>query len=279
MEYQVLKPGDSSYPRRLIERMGPEAPVLYYQGPLKLLDRFTMAVICTDMIPGICMVETNDMLFKIREYALNYIGGWFSVMETEIFRLGLDRKNDTVGQRSVTMVTARGMARENWDDFLNDRFGYSGPFRDFPEKEEYYRRTRCGELLVLSVTEPDLKRVLRRNILARNWLACALADVVFVPFAEKGRKTYAICRRVVKAGIPVFTNKRDDNKDLHKLGITGLNRKTVGKFLEGLGAKTDGEPVFPSPAGPPPLVQVATAVKKQPREKQLGFWGGSVRAR
>jgi len=270
VEYQELNPGDSQYPKRLMERMGDEAPRLYYNGPLKLLDRFSMAVICADLIPGLCMYETNDMLFEIREWALNYIGGWHSVMETEIFRLALYRKNDPEGLRSATLVSARGLARENWDTFLADRFGYSGPFTDFPEKPEYYRRAEAGELLMLSITEPNFKRQLRRNIMARNWLACALADVVFVPFAEKGTKTYTNAQRVLAAGIPVFTSEREENKDLHALGMLALNRGTVGKFLSDLGATKDGEPAFPPPARPaadmPPPSE-----KPKPREIQMHF--------
>ncbi|MBI4025061.1 MAG: hypothetical protein HY360_08775 [Verrucomicrobia bacterium] len=251
MEYRLLKPSEPAYPRKLLQRMGKEAPTLYYHGPLKLLDRFTMAVIAADSIPAPAMQATNDLLFKIREYALNYIGPWHSVWETEIFRLAIYTPNDPQRLRSLTMLTARGMARENWDDYLNDRFGYSGPFRGFPEKEEYYRRAKDGELLVLSITEPDVKRLLRENILLRNWVACALADVVFVPFAEKGTKTYITCKLVVKAGLPAFTcqyypdRNEDPNKQLFELGIPSYNRKTVGPYLDSLGASTAGEAPFP----------------------------------
>lgn len=269
MEYQTLKPGDRDYPKKLTRRLGAEAPTLYYHGPLKLLDRFTMAVIAADAIPGQAMLATNDMLFKIREYALNYIGPWHSVMETEIFRLGLYAPNDPQRLRSVTMLTARGLARENWDDYLGDRFGYEGPFTGFPEKEEYYRRACDGELLVLSITEPNTKRFLRQNILARNWIACALADVVFVPFAEKGSKTLITVNQVVQADIPIFTCQysadklTDINKDLFELGILAYTRKTVGKYLESLGANTTGEAPFPPPN--PFATAPALLVKESPR--------------
>lgn len=268
MEYQELNPGDDLYPERLIERIGDEAPRLYYHGPLRLLDRFSMGVICADMIPGLCMWETNQMLFEIREWALNYIGGWHSVMETEIFRLALYRKNDPEGIRSATLLTARGMARENWDDFLNDRFGYAGPFRDFPEKPEYYRRAEAGELLMLSITEPQLKRMLRKNIMLRNWVGCALSDVVFIPFAEKGTKTYTIARQVVDAAIPVFTCEREENEDLYDLGVPALTRETVGDFLADLGATKGGTPPFPPPDDGPRKQDPNPTPKPRPQHKQ-----------
>jgi len=258
MEFEALNIDDPRYPRKLLERMGSEAPVLYFHGPLKLLDRFTMAVIAGDQIAGQAMIATNDMLFKIREYGLNYIGPWHSVMETEIFRLALDTPTDEQRRRSLTICTARGLARENWDNFLGDRFGYEGPFIEFPQKEEFYHRAREGELLWLSITDPEQKRFERRNILMRNRVACALADVVFVPFSEKGAKSLITVKQVLKDKIPIFTcqygpdKETDVNKDLFALGVPSYPRKTVGQYLESLGASTDAPPPFPSKPDTPP---------------------------
>jgi hypothetical protein len=199
------------------------------------------------------MLATNDMLFKIREYALNYIGPWHSVMETEIFRLALDTPTDEQRRRSLTICTARGLSRENWDNFLGDRFGYEGPFTGFPQKEEFFRRAREEELLWFSITDPQQKRFERRNILMRNRVACALADVVFVPFSEKGAKTFITVKQVLEDKVPIFTcqyapdKETDVNKDLFALGIPSYPRKTVGQYLESLGARKDAPPPFIPP--------------------------------
>lgn len=253
MEYQVLKPGDPAYPRRLIERLGGEAPTLYYHGPLKLLNRFTLAVAASDLIPAQAMMAANQLLFTIREYGINYIGGWHSVMETEIFRLALYRKNDPRYLRSLTLFSARGLEHESWEGFLADRFGAKGPFTGFPEKEEYLRRAREGELLMLSVTEPGLNKMTRPNILGRNFTACALADAAFIPFAEKGTKTYALCKQIVEKGISVFTAECAENKDLYDLGIPAYRRENIGDFLEKLGTSTVAESPFPPKNGPQPV--------------------------
>ena len=76
----------------------------------------------------------------------------------------------------------------------------------------------------------------RANIINRNWMACNLSDVVFVPFAEKGTKTLAMAKRVLSAQIPIFTTDHESNKDLHHLGIPGFSRKSVSDYLENLGA-------------------------------------------
>jgi hypothetical protein len=230
MEYQVLTPSDQDYPKRLLERLGKAAPEqIYYWGPLDFLNRFTMGVISADSIPGLALWTTNQLLFTIREYDLNFIGGWHSVMETEIFRLGLFRKYLT-----VTLFTAKGLKQETFDSFLLTRF--YPPLHEFPEREEYFRRAREGRLLMLSVSPPEEARMKRTNIISRNWIACNFSDVVFVPFVEKGTKTFTLSKRVLSAQIPIFTKDHESNKDLHHLGIPGFSRKSVGPYLENLGA-------------------------------------------
>jgi hypothetical protein len=230
MEYQILIPSDQEYPKRLSQRLGNSSPgQVFYTGPLDFLNRFTMAVISADSISGLAMMAANQLLFTIREYDLNFIGGWHSVMETEIFRLGLFRKNLT-----VTLFTAKGLARETFDSFLETRF--YPPLHEFPEREEYFRRAKEGKLLMLSVSPPKEAGMKRPNIINRNWLACVLSDVVFVPFAEKGTKTLALAKQIFSGQIPIFTTDHEANKSLHQLGIPGFSRGTVGTYLEKFGA-------------------------------------------
>src|SRR4030066_1182541 len=161
MEYKVITPLDQEYPKRLLERLGKSAQErIFYTGPLDFLKRFTMAVISADSITGLAMNATNQLLFTIREYDLNIIGGWHSVMETEIFRLGLFRKNLT-----VTLFTAKGLERETFESFLETRF--HPPLHEFPEREEYFHRAREGKLLMLSVSPPKEAKMKRPNIINR----------------------------------------------------------------------------------------------------------------
>ncbi|MEW6409150.1 MAG: DNA-processing protein DprA [Nitrospirota bacterium] len=230
MEYRVITPSDPNYPRKVKERFGNKTPErIYYNGPLEFLDRFTMAVISADSITGLAMMETNQILFTIREYDMNYIGGWHSVMETEIFRLGLFRKNTT-----VTLFSCKGLDIESYDSFLLDRF--YPPLHEFPERDEYFRRAKDGELLMLSVSNPVETRQLRKNIMERNWIACVLSDVVFIPYGPKGSKTYTMAKKILETNIPAFTIDSEECKDLHEIGVSKFNRRTVRAFLEGKGA-------------------------------------------
>jgi predicted Rossmann fold nucleotide-binding protein DprA/Smf involved in DNA uptake len=133
----------------------------------------------------------------------------------------------------VTLFTAKGLESETFESFLETRF--YPPLHEFPEREEYFHRAREGKLLMLSLSPPEERRMKRPNIINRNWLACVLSDVVFVPFAEKGTKTLALAKRVLSAQIPIFTTDHEDNKSLHQLGIPRFSRKSVGAFLEELG--------------------------------------------
>ncbi len=256
MEYKIITPDDSKYPQKLIKRLGNKCPDrIYYSGPLKLLDHFTMAVICSDKSGGTALLETNQVLFTVREYQMNYIGGWHSVIETEIFRLSLFRKNTT-----TTLFSAKGLNKETFESFLKDRF--YPPLHEFPERDEYFRRAKNGELLMLSVSDPDETRQLRKNIMERNWLSCVLADIVFVPYGPKGSKTYTMAKIILKANIPAFTIDSDECKDLHELGIPGFNRKTVKAFLEDNGAK---------PATSQNEIRKSVDVYKGSRNQQLSF--------
>lgn len=227
-----------------------------------------MAVAASDSIPAQAIFAANQLLFTIREFGLNFVGGWHSVMETEVFRIALDRKTDPEGTRSLTLFSARGFERESWEGFLADRFGAKGPFRGFPEKDEYFRRAAHAELLLLSVTEPPIYRMTHSNIMLRNLCACALADLVFIPFAEKGTKTYTLCKRVLAAGISVFAPECQENRDLVDLGIPVFNRKTVGSHLEALGATRGSTPAFGQDSVKNVVVAREVPADQQPSIKQ-----------
>ncbi|MEW5692330.1 MAG: hypothetical protein AB1765_03430 [Candidatus Hydrogenedentota bacterium] len=169
-----------------------------------------MAVLSSDSIGGVGLMAANQLLFTIREYAMNYIGPWQSVMETEIFRLGLWKKC----HNKVTLFTSKGLAKETFDKFLLDRFF---PQLDkFPERDEDFNRVANNQLLMLSVTEPEQSRQLRHSILYRNWISSNLADIIFIPYGEKGSKTYTIAKKIVKSNLSAFTTDIDENLDLHK---------------------------------------------------------------
>jgi len=226
MEYKTLHPSDPEYPLKIRQNLGSAAPALHYSGPLSYLNRFTMGVLCADSAGGQALTATNDLLFVIREFDINYIGPWHSVIETEIFRLALYRERD------LTLFTAKGLGVETFESFLLDRF--YPPLDKFPEKEEFFRRAESGDLLILSAAPPQERKQLRSNIIQRKLLTCVLSDVIFVPFASKGSKTLSVVRKAKSFGVPMFTTEGVKNNDLGEIGIVPQTRKELQKYLEKL---------------------------------------------
>ena len=156
---------------------------------------------------------------------MNYIGGWHSVIESEIFRLSLFRKHNT-----TTLFSAKGLNKETCDSFLLDRF--YPPLHEFPERDEYFRRAEDGELLMLSISRPDEKRQLRKNIMERNRLYCFLADIVFIPYGPKGSKTYTMAKRIVRMNIPTLPLTTMNLKTFISLAFLDSIAKLLKLFLK-----------------------------------------------
>ncbi len=231
MEYKIVTPDDSEYPEKLVRRLGKDCPgKLYYHGPLELLNHFCIGIICSDQSSGSILMETNQILFTLREFDMNYIGGWHSIIETEIFRLSLFRKNTT-----TTLFSAKGLGTETFESYLRDRF--FPPLHEFPEESEYFKRAQENELLILSVAEPDETKQLRKNIMERNFLACVLSDIIFIPYGPKGSKTFIQAKRIKELNIPAFTIETEECENLHKIGIPDFNKITIKTFLKENGAK------------------------------------------
>lgn len=226
MEYKVLTPKDTAYPVKLKKLLGGNCPgKIYYNGPIAYLNNFTMSIISADSISGLAMMATNQVLFTIREYLMNYLTPAHSVMETEIFRLGLWKKC----KNTVSLFSVKGLEIESFESFLLDRF--YPPFDSFPEKDEYFRRAKNNELLMISLVDPNQTKQLRANILERNFTICCLGNIVFIPYGPKNSKTYTIAKKAVDLNLPLFTIEHPEAEDLHRLGIPGYNRESVKKLL------------------------------------------------
>lgn len=176
---------------------------------------------------------------------MNAIGSWQSVNEGVFFRSALDKP-----WISLALFSARGIEKESYESFLDYR--HRPPQDSFIQKPEYQRRATEGELLLLSVSPPHNLKQTKDIIMHRNWIACNLADVVFIGGAERAslqwsakvgkltprrQKTFALAKQLVKSKIPIFTVDHPDNMDLIKLGVPGYRPDTITDYLIGLGAE------------------------------------------
>ncbi len=275
MEGLTLKPGDPGYPQRLRERV-PDATILHASGPLAHLSRWTMAFVTADVEPGAVTRAVWDMFFPVLEYEMNLIGGWRSVNEGVLFRSALEKP-----WISLTLFTCKGLDTETWESFISER--HPKPADYFLQRPEYDRRAAAGELLMLSAAPQGSRVQTRDAVMQRNWLACMLADVVFIGGAEKlskqwsvdkkklvgkRQKTYTLARSLVKSKVPVFTVDHPDNKDLFELGVPGLTPKALHAFLAPHGANLHAES-SPSIAPPRHTVSGVRNPRKGPEQLDL----------
>lgn len=117
-------------------------------------------------------------------------------------------------------------------------------------------------------------KTIKEKIMERNWMACVLGDIVFIPYGPKGSKTYITAKKVIEANIPAFTLDHPTCIDLHTLGIPGFNRKTIGAFLEEKGAKrpiNGNENSKESPESKYEIPEYKAPVVNEPAQTMLNF--------
>jgi hypothetical protein len=167
----------------------------------------------------------------------------------------------------VTCFSSKGLARESFEGFITDR--YRPPWGGFEQMREYRRRAEEGELLMLSVTEPEESRRRIAFLQKRNLAVCALSDLVYIPYAKPGAKTWETVKKVLALSIPCFTSDDPSNSRLHKLGVPGFNRKNLQKALESWGAPADAPDPFPKDAAPVQPVEPKPPEKPEKKSEQL----------
>lgn len=86
-------------------------------------------------------------------------------------------------------------------------------------KAEYKKLLEDGRLLMLSPFTEKSKRVSAEMALERNHFVAAIADRIFIAYAEAGGKTEHFCREILAWNKPIFTFDSDANKNLNMLGV------------------------------------------------------------
>lgn len=83
---------------------------------------------------------------------------------------------------------------------------------------EYKQPLADGRLLLLSPFDVKQRRITAEHAVIRNRFVAALADSVFVTYAEPGGKTEKLCREVVSWGKRFYTFGEGVNANLLELG-------------------------------------------------------------
>ena len=189
-----LKEDDARCPSMLWKYLGDGAPArITALGNLDLLQHKTLALLCSVKCPGNLILQTYDLARQWREAGMTVIGGFHSPMERECLNILLR------GKQSIILCPARGI------EGMRLRGEYKQPLAD-------------GRLLLFSPFDSKQRRITVENAMIRNRFVAALADAVFVAYAEPGGKTEQFCREIVSWGKRLYTFIDDANANLLELG-------------------------------------------------------------
>ena len=163
-------------------------------GNTDILDHKLLALFCSNRCPGSVIIKMQDLAKKWRKAGVAVASGFHSPLEREVLRVLLR------GSQPVVICPARSI--EN----MRIRQEFKGPLSD-------------GRLLFLSPFESTQRRISAETSLARNRFVAALADAIFVAYAEPGSKTEQLCREIVSLGKPLYTLDTKRKAALLRIGF------------------------------------------------------------
>jgi predicted Rossmann fold nucleotide-binding protein DprA/Smf involved in DNA uptake len=201
-----IYPGDSGYPPELQKYLGDRAPErLTAMGNPDLLLEKALALFCSIKCPGSLILQTYDLAHKLRQSRMAVIGGFHSPMERECLTILLRSPSP------IVVCPARGIE--------NMRL-----------PSEYKKPIAEGRLLLLSPFTEKQRRSTIQIAQYRNRVVAALAEQVFVAYAEPHGKTEQFCRTVLTWGKRLYTLESDANINLIAMGAKPITSGGVPEW-------------------------------------------------
>lgn len=198
MDIVKIGRNDPGYPAGLRVHLEGQAPSsLAALGNLDLLAQKTLALFCSVKCPGKLILDTYDLAGRLRSAGVTVISGFHSPMERECL-VQLLR-----GTQPVVICPARDMK------------GMRIP-------AEHREALEKGRLLFLSPFIGNQRRSTAEMAVYRNRFVAALAERVFVAYAEPGGKTEQFCREVIGWGKPLYTLDSEANANLRAMGARAV---------------------------------------------------------
>jgi predicted Rossmann fold nucleotide-binding protein DprA/Smf involved in DNA uptake len=187
------------YPPALNRYLGNVAPkTITALGNLDALRAYKLALFCSVKCPGDLILKTYDLARDLRQAGVAVISGFHSPMERECLDILLR------GTQPVIVCPARSL-------------------EGMRVRPEHRQPLEEGQLLFLSPFEARQRRATVEMAQYRNRFVAALADQIFVAYAEPNGKTEQFCREVMAWGKPVYTFENDANAHLVALGAKAMS--------------------------------------------------------
>jgi predicted Rossmann fold nucleotide-binding protein DprA/Smf involved in DNA uptake len=171
-------------------------------GNAGLLEAPKLALFCSVRCPGELILKLFDFAKELRDKVIGVISGFHAPMDKECFDILLRGKGPIVWcpARSIEGMRLKPAYRKAIDD---------------------------GRLLLVSPFPAKQRRMSADRAETRNRLVAALADRVFVAYANPGGKTEALCREVVATGKPLFTFESRHTENLRAIGAKVLSTDEI----------------------------------------------------
>lgn len=181
MKAQSLKQNNSLYPTALYKYLTNTAPMsITALGNFDILKNKPLAVFSSSKCPAKIILQTHDLMKKIREAGTTVISGFHSPLEQECLNILLK------GKQPIIYCPARSI-------------------EGIRIKPELKKPLEDGRLLVLSPFTEKEKRISAERALERNRFVAAIADKILVPYAEPNSKTESLVRETAGWGKPLYT--------------------------------------------------------------------------
>ena len=193
-----IEQGSSDYPAVLADRLGENAsPCLYAMGDPSILRQRLLGLICSIQCPGSIVIKTLDAARALRDAGVAVIGGFHSPMEQEFLDILLR------GDQPVVLCAAKGLP--------GLRMGQAA------------RQAAAGRrLLAISSFDDKVRRTTAAQAVQRNDLVAALSEIILVPHAAPGGKTWTTVEAALTRGQMVCTLEDDENMSLVQQGTRSV---------------------------------------------------------
>lgn len=166
-------------------------------GDNRILDAPKLALFCSIKCPGELILKLFDLAKELRDKEVGVVSGFHVPMDRECLDILLR------GKGPIVWCPARSIEKMRL-------------------KREYRQAIEAGRLLLLSPFPAGQRRMTRDMAQVRNRLVAALAERVFVAYADPGGKTEALCRDIVATGKPLLTFDSRHNQNLLALGAKAV---------------------------------------------------------
>lgn len=171
-------------------------------GDQALLKQPLLALFCSIKCPGELILKLFDFAKELRDKGAGVISGFHAPMDQECFDILLR------GEGPVVWCPARSIEKMKL-------------------KNQHKKAVEEGRLLILSPFPAKQNRISAKLAEERNRLVAALAERVFVAYANPGGKTEALCREIVVTGKPLLTFESRHTENLLALGAQVLTEDEI----------------------------------------------------